>query len=254
MNEEEKSTRIYNHGLDLDVIEEQKPRKRVMIVDDEPESVRLLKLILINAGFDVSGAKDGSECIRKTAEQHPDLILLDLMMPDLDGWETYILIREISNAPIIFVSAMSAKENVIKGLQIGAEDYLVKPYHPQELIARIEKVLRRAELPSPTHSFVFPDIGLNINVDSREVRLRGKTVYLPKKVFLLLQTLASQAPKMVSNEEIARELWGSDLNDYQKRIKYLIFTLRKNLEIDPSNPKLIMTWGSFGYRLNSDNK
>ncbi len=240
---------ILNRGFDLDQLGPERPRRRVMIVDDEPESVKLLKMILINAGLDVIGAVSGPEALRKASELQPDLILLDLMMPEMDGWETFEQLRKITGAPVIIVSAISDKDQVVRGLRIGAEDYLTKPYHPAELVTRVEKALERGGPNRNNRSIAFPEHDLFLNLESREVRLRGETLYLPRKVFSLLAILARYAPEMVSNEEIALELWGSKDVEFQKRIKYLIFILRKQLEQDPANPQIILTWGSFGYRL-----
>ena len=245
----EKQQQILNRGFDLDQLGPERPRRRVMIVDDEPESVKLLKMVMINAGMDVIGATSGPEALRKASELQPDLVLLDLMMPEMDGWETFEQLRKITGAPVIIVSAIADKEQVVRGLRIGADDYLTKPYHPAELVMRIEKALERGAPARASRALGFPEHDLYLNLESREVRLRGETLYLPRKVFSLLAILARYAPEMVSNEDIAVELWGSKDVEYQKRIKYLIFILRKHLEVDPANPAIIMTWGSFGYRL-----
>jgi two-component system KDP operon response regulator KdpE len=157
--------------------------------------------------------------------------------------------RKITDIPVLIVSAISDKDAVIKGLEIGAEDYVTKPYHPLELVARIKKTLARSNGGAPRRQYEFSDIQLHINLDTNEVNLRGEMVYLPKKIFTLLALLGRNAPEMVSNEAIADELWGSDDETYLKRIKYLIFTLRKYIEVEPSEPKLVVTWGRFGYRL-----
>lgn len=130
-------------GFDLDALDQASPRKRVLIVDDEIESTTLIKLVLMSAGLDVFGASSGKESMEKTRQRKPDIILLDLMMPSMDGWQTFENLRKITNAPVIFVSAKTDKFDIVRGLELGADDYVTKPFHPSELIARVKKVLSR---------------------------------------------------------------------------------------------------------------
>ena len=133
-----------NQGLDLDDVMQESPRKRVLIIDDEIESTTLMKLVLMSAGLDVVGAASGEESMGKASEIKPDVILLDLMMPSMDGWQTFENLRKITDAPIVFVSAKTDKFDIVRGLELGADDYVTKPFHPSELIARVQKVINRS--------------------------------------------------------------------------------------------------------------
>lgn len=236
-------------GIDLDQLGLEEDRRKVLIIDDEPQSIFLLKSILMKAGFDVLGAFSGEEAIQKCVQVNPDVILLDLMMPDMDGWETYRHLREVSEAPVIIISALDSKDLVVRGIEGGAEDYLTKPFHSAELVARINRLFVRNRQDQPARSLYFPKVDMRLDLDTCEVRLRGKMIYLPGKAFEVLAVLARNAPRMVTNEAIATEVWGADNSRTQNRIKHLIFILRQNLEETPSDPLLIINRGGMGYRL-----
>ncbi len=133
-----------SQGLDLDNVMQESPRKRVLIIDDEIESTTLMKLVLMSAGLDVVGVASGEESLVKASEIKPDVILLDLMMPSMDGWQTFENLRKITEAPVVFVSAKTDKFDIVRGLELGADDYVTKPFHPSELIARVQKVINRS--------------------------------------------------------------------------------------------------------------
>jgi two-component system, OmpR family, response regulator VicR len=237
-------------GLDLDEIQSRTSTKRALIIDDDPDSVDLIKLIIRNAGMDVFGAFNGSEALQKCTNLHPNIILLDLMMPGMDGWETYERIRKITDVPVIVVSAITKKEQVVKGLQMGFDDYVTKPFFPPELVARVKTVLRRAGEPKPVTTRVFPEADLSIDSETRDVILRGQVISLTSREFAVLEMLARKAPKMVRYEEIAGEIWNGDGAKVRNRIKYLIYLLRHKLETDPNNPQLILNREGLGYMLN----
>lgn len=238
-----------NRGIDLDLLVDGSARKRALIIDDEVEHTTLLKLILMKAGMDVVGATSGAEAVQKCARSKPDLILLDLMMPNMDGWETFRRMRELTTAPIIIVSAKTAKEDIVRGFEVGADDYLTKPYHPAELVARVNRLLMRNIAVEKSNKLVFPDIDLTIDLEDHEVVMKRKSISLTGKAFELLVLLARAAPKNVSNETIAMEIWNEDSPKVQNRIKHLVFVLRQSMEIDPSHPKLILNREKIGYRL-----
>ncbi len=238
-------------GVDLDMIYGIPNRQRVLIIDDDPDMVLLLKEILRGAGFDVVGALGCNEALKKCSDLSPHVILLDLMMPDIDGWQTYRYIREMTNAPVIVVSAKNTKDDIVMGLQGGVDDYVTKPFYNAEVIARVNTVLRRVKTSEVTTRFVFPDPDLVLNLDNQEVTIRNQSVHLTAREFAILAILAKQAPKNVSYETIAREVWGEDTPNTRKRIKYLIYLLRRKLEKDPGNPSLIINNEAFGYKLNT---
>lgn len=239
-------------GLDLDLIGMTVPHKRAMIVDDEPDTIEMVKLILTNAGIDVVGAASGKIALDKCLRVSPDVILLDIMMPEMDGFETFGKLREITNSPIIFFTAKVQKEELVKGLQIGADDYITKPYHPAELVARINNTFRRSTNKPPINQYQFPNVELNINLETREVVIRDHTIPLTIRELSLLSILARNSKNWVTHEAIGNEIWGGDDEKTRKRIKYLIFLLRRKMEITPSKPVLIQNRDGLGYKLTAD--
>ena len=172
----------------------------------------------------------------------------------MDGFQTFTHLRTITSAPIILITARSLKDDIVEGLQFGADDYLTKPFYSPELIARINTVVRRAKFIPPVSTYSFPMISLTIDLEAREVILRDQKIYLPNKEFEILSILAQQAPKMVSKEGIAKEIWGEDNTKIQNRIKYFIHILRGKLEQDPDHPRLIVSRGGMGYRLATEDE
>jgi DNA-binding response OmpR family regulator len=241
---------VSQRGMDLDTIQTRPSARRALIIDDDPDTVDLIKIIFRNAGMDVVGAFSGKEAIQKCSDSVPSVILLDLMMPDMDGWETFHNIRQMTDVPVIVVSADTKKENVVKGLNIGFDDYVTKPFFPPELVARVNTVLRRASGTTPVTKRVYPEIELAIDFESHEVQLRGEDIHLSSREFALLEVLAVKAPRLVRYEEIATQIWESDNYKVRNRIKYLIYLLRQKVELDPNDPQLIINREGLGYQLN----
>ncbi|UCD43387.1 MAG: response regulator transcription factor [Chloroflexota bacterium] len=237
-------------GMDLDTIQTRQSARRALIIDDDPDTVDLIKIIFRNAGMDVVGAFSGKEAIQKCSDSVPSVILLDLMMPDMDGWETFHSIRQMTDVPVIVVSADTKKENVVKGLNIGFDDYVTKPFFPPELVARVNTVLRRASGATPLTRRVYPEIDLTIDFETHEVQLMGEDIHLSSREFALLEVLAIKAPRLVRYEEIATKIWDTDNYKVRNRIKYLIYLLRQKIEQDPNNPQLIINREGLGYQLN----
>lgn len=240
-------------GLDLDALYAAEERSRALIVDDDPDVVGLLKLSLRNAGIDVVGAYGGFEAVRKCADTKPDVVLLDLMMPDVDGWETLKLLRQIGNIPVVVVSAKGTSEDVIQGLNAGVDDYVPKPFKPGEVVARVKAVLRRARSQDgqPLKKRAFPQVGVLIDFETREIFKDGDPIQLPPKAFAVLEILARHAPRPVPYSEIAEKVWGEDTPKILNRIKYTILIIRRQLEDDPSNPQLVLNRTGLGYQLNT---
>lgn len=237
-------------GIDLDTIQSRPSARRALIIDDDPDTVDLIKIIFRNAGMDVIGAFSGKEAIQKCSNTNPTVILLDLMMPDMDGWETFHNIRQVTDVPVIVVSADTKKENVVKGLNLGFDDYVTKPFFPPELVARVNTVLRRASGSAPVTRRVYPEINLTIDFETHEVSLRGEQIHLSSREFALLEVLAVKAPRLVRYEEIASKIWGVDNIKVRNRIKYLVYLIRQKVEEDPNDPKLIINREGLGYQLN----
>ncbi|MCW5873823.1 MAG: response regulator transcription factor [Anaerolineales bacterium] len=239
-------------GLDLDAVQELGSQRVVMVVEDDPDTLNLLKLTLRRAGMNVVGAADGKQALRKWMDASPSVVLLDLMMPEMDGWETLSQLRAISDAPIIILSALSQKENIVRGLKEGADDYVSKPFVGDEVVARIEAALRRSGPSKPVSVLVFPDQGLSVDLQTHQVTLRDQLIDLTPREFAVLEILARQHPKPVAYDTLAREVWGEDNEKIRERIKWIVYLLRQKIEKDPSRPELILNKTRFGYQLASE--
>lgn len=237
-------------GVDLDEVYASE-RHSVLVVEDEPDTVMLLKHILRSAGFNVMGATSGNEAIRKVGDVKPDLIMLDIMMPEMDGWEIYHYIRQMTDTPVIVISALDNKEDIIKALRLGVDDYVTKPFFNAEVIARAQAVLRRYGKAEEVSRLVFPEVDLVIDFQTQKVTLRSMPVQLTNKEFSVLAVLARSAPEVVNYQTIAHQVWGMDTPDVRKRIKYLVYIIRRKLQsLDPTR-ELIANVDRLGYKMNS---
>ncbi|MEN6435282.1 MAG: response regulator transcription factor [Anaerolineaceae bacterium] len=237
-------------GVDLDQMTEIRPL--VLIVEDDPDTTYLLKHILRVGGFNVLSASSGNEALKKTAEQQPHLILLDLMMPEMDGWETLSYLRQMSNVPVIIISALNAKDDIVKGLHQGVDDYIAKPFYNAEVVARVQAVLRRAGSQTDVTRLVFPAVHLTIDLINQEVKFEENSIELTTKEFAVLTILAKAAPSVVTYQTMALEIWGIDSEDAYRRIKYLIYLLRQKFDsINPTNDLLINV-DRLGYKLRTE--
>jgi DNA-binding response OmpR family regulator len=238
-------------GIDLDAAHSSR-RRRVLIVDDDPEYVHLMKLILRQSDFDVAGAHDCYGALDKYAEFRPDVVLLDLSMPGIDGWSTLELLKKSGDVPVIIVSANANRDDVVKGLLIGVDDYITKPFYNPEVVARIQAVLRRASGNGLVRERIFPEIGLRIDFERQEAHLAGQSHLLQPREFEALSLLAADAPRIVTYEKLTTEIWGAATAQNRIRLKNVILSLRKKLEVDPSNPTLVLNRRSVGYSLATD--
>jgi two-component system KDP operon response regulator KdpE len=224
-------------------------RRRILVVDDEPRMIHFIRLNLEHDGFEVVEATSGSEALEQYRDHLPDLILLDVMMPDLDGFETLRLIREISNVPVIMLTAKGEEEDRVRGLELGADDYITKPFSPRELVSRVRAVLRRTEMPGkPVHEIIEVDDRLKIDFDRREVWVEGGLVKLRPTEYRLLYHLVKNAGWVVPHEQLLAKVWGYEYRDETHYLRLYINYLRKKLEEDPSNPRYILTERGVGYR------
>jgi DNA-binding response OmpR family regulator len=237
-------------GIDLDEVEVE-DRWRVLIVDDDQDTVFLLKQILRLAGFDVLGAVSGEEALKKINKESPDIVLLDIMMPEMDGWDTFAQIREMTEVPVIAITALTMNEDVVKGLRHGMDDYIIKPFYNPEVVERVKTVLRRAGKHHEVNRLEFPQVGLVLDMKSQEVTLKGVEVRMTQKEFNLLALLAKNNPAIVTYDSIAEVLWGQGADNIRKRTNYLSYLLRKKFtKIDPG-VELIINVDRVGYRLNT---
>ena len=240
-------------GIDLDELPSSTKRGRVLIIDDDPDMVQLLKLTVRAAGMDVTGALDASDALAKCLRYPPDILLLDLMMPEVDGWETLKRLRKITDAPVVVVSAKTDKDEVVEGLDSGADDYITKPFYPPELVSRVKAVLRRAGPSQHVSVLNFPGIQLTLDLTTWQTEIRGRSVDLSAKEFSVLSTLARNAPKPVRYETIATEAWGEYQPKMRNRIKWIVHNIRRKLGEESSPVKLIENRVGFGYQLNTGN-
>jgi DNA-binding response OmpR family regulator len=224
-------------------------RRRILVVDDEERMVRFIRLNLEHDGFQVSEAFNGKEAIQKIRDVTPDLILLDVMMPDLDGFEVLETVREVSNVPVIMLTAKGEEDDRVRGLELGADDYVTKPFSPRELVSRVKAVLRRTESASGSmHGLIEVDERLKIDFDRREIWLEGKLVKLRPTEFRMLYHLVQNAGWVVTHDQLLTKVWGYEYRDEPHYVRLYINYLRQKLEADPSNPKYILTERGVGYR------
>ena len=223
--------------------------RRILVVDDEERMVRFIRLNLEHDGFQVLEAFSGLEAIEKIRSNLPDLILLDVMMPDIDGFEVLRMIRETSNVPVIMLTAKGEEEDRVRGLETGADDYVTKPFSPRELVSRVRAVLRRTEqVGGSTHGLIEVDDRLKIDFDRREVWVDDELVKLRPTEYRLLYHLVKNSGWVVTHDQLLAKVWGYEYRDEPHYVRLYINYLRKKLEEDPSNPKYILTERGVGYR------
>ena len=224
-------------------------RRRILVVDDEERMVRFIRMNLEHDGFQVSEAFNGKQAIQKMRDVTPDLILLDVMMPDLDGFEVLETVREFSNVPVIMLTAKGEEDDRVRGLEHGADDYITKPFSPRELVSRIKAVLRRTEgVSGSMHGLLEIDKRLKIDFDRREIWLEGKLVKLRPTEYRLLFHLVQNAGWVVSHDQLLQKVWGYEYRDEPHYVRLYINYLRQKLEKEPADPKYILTERGVGYR------
>jgi two-component system KDP operon response regulator KdpE len=224
--------------------------KHILIVDDEPRMRRFVRMNLELEGLRVSEASDGVEAIRKVREELPDLVVLDVEMPFLDGFETLAEIRRASVVPVIMLTVRGEEEERIKGLDLGADDYVTKPFSARELVSRINAVLRRVQLSSPAErsSRIEVDERLSVDFDRREVLVNGEPVKLRPTEYRLLHFFVQNPGRMLSHEQLLSNVWGPEYVDDNQLLRLYVTYLRQKIEPDPSNPRYIFNERGVGYR------
>jgi DNA-binding response OmpR family regulator len=224
-------------------------RRRILVVDDEERMVRFIRMNLEHDGFQVSEAFNGKQAIQRLRDVTPDLILLDIMMPDLDGFEVLEALREFTNVPVIMLTAKGEEDDRVRGLEHGADDYVTKPFSPRELVSRVKAVLRRTEgTTGSMHSLLEIDKRLKIDFDRREIWLEGKLVKLRPTEYRLLFHLVQNAGWVVSHDQLLQKVWGYEYRDEPHYVRLYINYLRQKLEKDPADPQYILTERGVGYR------
>jgi DNA-binding response OmpR family regulator len=223
----------------------------ILVIDDDPELLTLLSMILRKEGYQVEVAENGESGLEMAAQLQPDLILLDVMMPGVDGWETCRELRKTSSAPIIYLTAKREESDIVRGLQLGADDFIPKPFRRHELTARIEAVLRRARPETPEEEVVYEFGDLVIDQVRWEVHRGEEPIHLTPTEFNLLLVFARNAGRPVSHHEILTTVWGETHESNLNLLKVYIRQLRRKIEDNPDRPQLILTQRGIGYRLAS---
>jgi two-component system KDP operon response regulator KdpE len=222
----------------------------VLIIDDDLTLVDLLGQSLGKAGYRVLAASNGIDGLQILYKSNVDLVILDVMMPRMDGWETCTRIRDISDVPVIMLTAKDEEADALKGFQCGADDYVTKPFSFAELTARVKAVIqraRKARAEPQRNTYVFNE--LVVDADNSQVTVRGKPVSLTPTEFQLLLTLAQNAGRILSHEQLLSQVWGPEYVGEPGYVKRYVWYLRQKIEQDPGDPEYIITERGFGYKL-----
>jgi two-component system KDP operon response regulator KdpE len=230
-------------------VDESFRNRMILVVDDEERMARFIRLNLEHDGFQVVEAYRGMKAIQVLRESLPDLVLLDVMMPDIDGFEVLRMIRESSSVPVIMLTAKGEEDDRVQGLELGADDYITKPFSPRELVSRVKAVLRRTEaIGGVSHDVIQVDDRLKIDFSRREVWVEGELVKLRPTEYRLLYHLVQNAGWVMTYDQILAKVWGYEYRTESHYVRLYINYLRQKLEKDPANPVYILTERGVGYR------
>jgi two-component system alkaline phosphatase synthesis response regulator PhoP len=227
--------------------------EKILVVDDEQSIVELIKFNLEKEDWQVVTAYDGDEALDVFRRENPDLVLLDIMLPIMDGWQVCKELRETSSVPIIMLTAKGDEPDKIKGLEIGADDYVTKPFSPKELVARVRAALRRASTASPPSQHVVTLQGLRIDIDRHQVTLDDEPLVLTPKEFDLLLLLVQNKGKVLTRDMLLEKVWGYDYGGETRTVDVHIRRLRQKMGEDPSRPRYIHTVHGVGYKVEEPN-
>ncbi len=220
---------------------------RILVVDDEKQIRRMLRAALEGYGYDIGEAPSGHEGLSQTSIFHPDVVILDLGLPDIDGIEVIQRLREWTQVPIIVLSVREHEDDKIRALDAGADDYVTKPFSMGELLARLRAALRRSTGSEDTPILTFGE--LLVDIARRNVTVRGEEVRLTPTEYEVLKYLAQQAGRVVTHRQLLKAVWGSNYQEHSQYLRVYIGQLRRKIEIDPSQPAYIITEPGVGYRL-----
>lgn len=221
----------------------------ILVVDDEPRMIQFIRMNLELEGYRVVQASDGLEALDKVRDELPDLVILDVMMPDLDGFETLRILRETSDVPVIMLTVKSEEDDIVRGLGLGADDYVTKPFSPRELSSRVQALLRRSELPATVEKTeIRIDDRLTIDFARREVIVEGERIQLRPTEYRLLYHLVNNAGWVVPHETLLQKVWGYEYRDETHYLRLYITYLRQKIEQDSAHPQYILTERGIGYR------
>ena len=229
--------------------EPSRPGRRILVVDDEQRMIRFIRMNLDLEGFSVHEAYDGKDALNQVRKVMPDLVILDVMMPKMDGFETLALLRETSNVPVIMLTARGDEEDRVRGLELGADDYVTKPFSPRELVSRVRAVLRRVQPPEGAGGEpIEVDAYLRIDFDRHEVFVEGELVKLRPTEYRLLYHLVQNAGWVVPHDQLLAKVWGYEYQTETHYLRLYINYLREKLEKDSRDPQYILTERGLGYR------
>jgi two-component system KDP operon response regulator KdpE len=226
--------------------------ERILLIEDDEALSRMMRLQLEHAGYQVTARQTGSGGLEAARESPPDVILLDILLPDMDGWAVCEQLKTITDAPIIFSTALGSERDVVRGLELGADDYMIKPFSYKELLARVKSALHRAQRTpnaSPPQGNTYQNDHLVVNLDKHTVKVNDENIVLTPLEHKLLAVLVEEAGRVVKHETILRRVWGEQHEKRRQYLKLYIWYLRQKIERDPTNPKLILTERGIGYRL-----
>ncbi|MDP6822050.1 MAG: response regulator transcription factor [Dehalococcoidia bacterium] len=238
--------------MNTDTTQRRKSKPAVLVVDDDPKLRRLVERQLSAEGFDVLLASNGEEALYQASLSRPNLIVLDISMPVMDGFEALERLREFFTDPVIILSATDQEREKVRALDLGADDYLTKPFGGAELSARVRAALRRADRLSGNGSSQEPVVTtgfVEVDLSARIVKRRGEEVRLTRTEYDLLRTVATNAGKVLTHRELLQAVWGPEYGDETEYLRTFVKQLRRKLEEDPSRPRYIITEPGIGYRL-----
>ncbi|MHB1004473.1 MAG: response regulator transcription factor [Chloroflexota bacterium] len=227
---------------------------RVLVIDDEPEILRAVRMNLSRHGYHVDTAANGRQALDSLQRRRPDLILLDLGLPDMDGVEVIRAVRAQGNTPIIVLSVRDAERDKIGALDIGADDYLTKPFSVEELRARIRVALRHAAKPATGANAVFQTGDLEVDFEHRVVKVANKEVHLSPTEYELLKVFVSHANKVLTHRMLLQQVWGNEYGSERYYLHAYLARLRKKIETDAQNPRYLVTEPGVGYRLLAEDR
>ena len=224
-------------------------KKVILVVDDEPRMIQFIRMNLELEGYRVTQASNGLEALQKVRDELPELVVLDVMMPELDGFETLRMLREISSVPVIVLTVKADEDDKVKGLGLGADDYVTKPFSPRELAQRVKAVLRRTETPAPVEKAILKiDDYLQIDFNRRIVIAGGKEVKLRPTEYRLLYHLVNNPGWVMTHEQLLSKVWGYEYREEAQYLRLYVTYLRQKIEPDPAHPRYILTERGAGYR------
>ncbi len=223
-------------------------KEHILLIEDDEALSRMMRLQLEHAGYEVTACQTGTSGLEAARESEPAVVLLDVLLPDMDGWVVCEELKKISDAPIIFSTALGSERDVIRGLELGADDYMIKPFSYKELLARVKAALHRSQRLEP-QGVAYESRRLSVDLEKRTIKVNGEHVFLTPLEYKLLSVLVEEAGNVVPHETLLRRVWGQQHETRRQYLKLYVWYLRQKVEKDPSNPEIILTERGVGYRL-----